>query len=1255
MELFINNSNCVPIFFVKIFALKQFLLFVAVVFLFNTSVFAQGPVIAYSPATNNLTAGTPFTITPTNSGGAVPATIYGQVTTVAGAGSSGYVNATGTAAFFNTPEAIAGDANGNLYVADDHNNAIRKITPAGVVTTFAGSPTGAQGDVNGTGTAALFFHPDGIVVDGSGNVFISDGKNNKIKKITSAGVVTTIATVTGPAGLRLDGSGNLIVAEQGTSQIIQVAPNGTITNIAGSGSAGSANGTGTAAQFNNPNDVTLDGAGNIFVADYLNNEIRKIAPGGIVTVFAGSTAAGYANATGAAAQFNNPTGIALGSGGVIYVADFVNNDIRKIMPDGTVSLVAGSPTQASGATDGTGTAALFNQPDALYIDASGTGYVTEYQNSTVRKIILTGYTIDKPLPAGLTFDQTTGTISGTPAGTFAATAYTVTAYNATGYSATTITLSCTAKNDWLGNNTTDWNTDANWSLSHVPTTTETAQIGVVPYLGNVQPDVTADATVNSVIFGPNNTPVLTINSGKTLTITDGLTVNLSSTATINGPGTINISGSSLINNTASLTASLNAVIALGAAPSTLANSGTFTLSSDVNGSSSIAAIPAGATITGTVNVQRFIQGNNDINKRGYRLISSAVHTGNDGTSNVFDLQYLANSIHVSGPGYAANGFNVTTTANPSIYLFREDDPPPPANNTLFTTGYNWKGVAKINSTPAYMIGTQNKTDQFNLLDTLTTIPVGNGILVFFRGSLSQAVLPISPPNDVTLSQTGTLNTGTINVKLWFANAANGLGNNFSYTNPSTHSQYSTSTALLTSGFTLVGNPYPSTINWEKYNMNGANSSIYGSNLSTTIYVFDVMNKQYEAYIPALDGDTTNIIPPNASASGPAASNMIASGQGFFVIALGQGGTLSFRETAKTSTQPVATQLNRLMGTPKHLAAAPKPLLRLKLSMDSINTDETVIRLDNNAKPKFVINEDALNIGGNGSLVRLSSISSDSLKLAINALPFPGQQQQVIPLFANASTSGTYQLAATKIDYLPSLYEVWLKDAVTADSLQMKANTNYQFTIDKKNPATFGGARFTLIIRQNPALVYKLLNFTAGKIPTATQVQVVWKTENEQNYTKFTVERSTDAGKTFDVLGGLQGTGAGTYSLLDKNPLIGQNLYRLKQEDINNAITYSKVVTVQYSDVSNNGISNNLNLYPNPANNSINLAIIAASIEATTYNIKFINSSGLVVKEINSPQPTWQGNITSLKPGTYFVRVFSNKDQSLVGRTKFVKL
>src|ERR1700743_1615083 len=172
---------------------------------------SQAPSISYSPSTNNLAGGTLFSMSPANSGGTVPATNFGQVTTFAGStsGTSGYTNATGTAARFNTPYTMVADASGNLYVVDNANNAIRKITTAGVVTTFAGSATGASGFTNATGTAARFNSPQGIAIDGSGNFFVADFNNNAIRKITSAGVVTTFYSSAGlsPPGVNFYSSG----------------------------------------------------------------------------------------------------------------------------------------------------------------------------------------------------------------------------------------------------------------------------------------------------------------------------------------------------------------------------------------------------------------------------------------------------------------------------------------------------------------------------------------------------------------------------------------------------------------------------------------------------------------------------------------------------------------------------------------------------------------------------------------------------------------------------------------------------------------------------------------------------------------------------------------------------------------------------------------------------------------------------------------------------------------------------------------
>ncbi len=366
-----------------------------------------------------------------------------------------------------------------------------------------------------------FSSPDGIAIDANDNIFVGDYDNNVIREIrASDGQVITYATlVTGASGLSFDAAGNLWVAEQNVSQIQKISPDGLVTTtIAGNnGIVGTNDGTGAAARFNLPNDVQADlASGNTIVADWLNNSIRKVTPAGVVTTIAGSTVfndpAGYVDGVGTAAQFNNPTGVISGSGGVIYVADLLNSVVRRIMPDGTVSTVAGGTGPLdTGTGDGVGTAARFIHPVDIYIDATGTGYVIDGQNNNIRKIILTGYSISGTLPAGLTFNPATGTISGTPTAPFAPTTYTVIAFNAVGYSSTTITL--TDYNYWKGL-TTDWATASNWSLNTVPGATDVVQIGVTPYTGTAQPTVSNSTSVGSIEFGTNNTPILTIAAGQ---------------------------------------------------------------------------------------------------------------------------------------------------------------------------------------------------------------------------------------------------------------------------------------------------------------------------------------------------------------------------------------------------------------------------------------------------------------------------------------------------------------------------------------------------------------------------------------------------------------------------------------------------------------------------------------------------------------------------------------------------------------------
>ncbi|HVM50454.1 MAG TPA: immunoglobulin domain-containing protein, partial [Candidatus Acidoferrum sp.] len=327
----------------------------------------------------------------------------GIVSTLAGApGLSGSTDATGSNARFSEPEGIAVNGAGTLiYVADTWNHTIRQVTSAGVVTTFAGFP-GNFGTNNATGTNAQFYQPQGVAVDALGNVYVGDTGNQAIRKITSAGLVTTLAgsmlnygsgngSGTGaqfwaPQGLALDSGNNLYVADSLNNTIRMITPGGVVSTFAGTaGTLGSADGTGTAARFWLPQSTAVDGLGNIYVADTANGTIRKIAAGAVVTTFAGSASVGSADAAGTSARFYWPAGAAIDNSGNTYVADTGNSTIRAVTSAGVASTLAGSAGSIGGG-DGSPGNARFNTPQGVAVDTSGNTYVADTGNSTIRKI-----------------------------------------------------------------------------------------------------------------------------------------------------------------------------------------------------------------------------------------------------------------------------------------------------------------------------------------------------------------------------------------------------------------------------------------------------------------------------------------------------------------------------------------------------------------------------------------------------------------------------------------------------------------------------------------------------------------------------------------------------------------------------------------------------------------------------------------------------------------------------------------------------
>ncbi|HNC23579.1 MAG TPA: hypothetical protein PLU52_05170 [Opitutaceae bacterium] len=302
----------------------------------------------------------------------------GVVTTVAGSpGVAGYADGQGTAARFNGPRGLTVDAGGNLYVADSGNHVIRKVAPDGTVTTLAGK-AGTTGSLDGTGTAATFNQPLAVKADANGNVLVSDFQNFTIRKITPAGVVTTVAGKAGSAANWLDG-------------------------------------TGSAARFAGPAGLAFDSAGNLYIADSHSYVIRKMTPDGVVTTVAG-TGGVPGSSDVSPTKFNQLYGVAVDSAGNVYVADTVNETIRMVATNGTVTTLAGT-TGVKGTTGGAGGSTLFYDPIGIVVAPDGTLYIADANNHAIRQGSPSSAPVISTPPAALTLAAgTKGILTVTAAG-----------------------------------------------------------------------------------------------------------------------------------------------------------------------------------------------------------------------------------------------------------------------------------------------------------------------------------------------------------------------------------------------------------------------------------------------------------------------------------------------------------------------------------------------------------------------------------------------------------------------------------------------------------------------------------------------------------------------------------------------------------------------------------------------------------------------------------------------------------------------
>ena len=331
------------------------------------------------------------------------------ITTVAGCSSCPSLGDGGPAtdAKLNNPISIVFDTAGNYYIADRDNNRIRKVNTGGIITTFAGRGGigGFSGD-NGPATAADISVPYGIAIDAVGNIYFTNG-GNRIRKINTAGIVTTIAGngtgiyngdnipataagINGAGGMAIDAADNIYFTDGANQRVRKISASGIITTIAGNGISGY-NGNGIAAtnaEFHNPNYVCLDGAGNIYVADRYNNQVREIDASGIIHSFAGDTTFGYSgdNGPATAAKLYEPLGVYADKFGNIYIGDTYNNVVRKVNATGIITTVAGNGIGGYSGDSGPATLGELGLPVGIAMNTEGDIYIANDGEDRVRRV-----------------------------------------------------------------------------------------------------------------------------------------------------------------------------------------------------------------------------------------------------------------------------------------------------------------------------------------------------------------------------------------------------------------------------------------------------------------------------------------------------------------------------------------------------------------------------------------------------------------------------------------------------------------------------------------------------------------------------------------------------------------------------------------------------------------------------------------------------------------------------------------------------
>ncbi|WP_026897806.1 T9SS type A sorting domain-containing protein [Daejeonella oryzae] len=653
--------------------------------------------------------------------------------------------------------------------------------------------------------------------------------------------------------------------------------------------------------------------------------------------------------------------------------------------------------------------------------------------------------------------------------------------------------------------------------------------------------------------------------------------------------------------TKTLTSSVNVTGNLTVQANTTLNSNNFlTLTSNANSNAGIGPLLNGAVVSGNVKVESWFTGGNAPNNamRGTRTVSSPIN--DTSTPSVFEQ--LKNYMFITGNG---SGFE-----------------PAPAPNS--------PTILKYNETVSYGAGAS--AQYLNINSTSSKSTPGLGFFLFYRGNRSNLsgnkLVPVNGsyaiPESFAVTYTGPINQGSVNVP------------SLSYTYRTEHPN-----DAGYNGYNLVGNPYPSTINW---NSSGIIKSNIEENLISVI-------KPGGGMITYSNGVTTNGGPPLTDTYGtsPISTNLpyIQTGQGFYIKAKGPGAFVTFTENCKAVNNSPARLLTTsddiLMSTSNSVNEMPSDILRIFLQ-DSQNQDETAIVFNDNYLAEY---GDADAIYFNGSTVSLSSLSADGKNLAINFMPSLKAVDE-IKLAVNGTASGNLKLIFTEI---PKNFagEIVLKDEFLNTLTNLKITPVYEFLIDKSNQNTFGSNRFKVIFQPalNPEMT--ILNFSALKIQS--NIDLSWEISNQVN-TSYYIEKSTDS-LNYSVIGTINAQNSSTLNFVfsDTSPNVGLNYYRLRYVTLDGKTNYSKTIPIYLLDKQSDSNFSIL-LFPNPASDEIKILLSQNTnpfIQLSVFNINGQHLSDSIISSINPIKL----NVNHLKDGVYLLKISEPKSNKFLGSVRFI--